>query len=59
MEDKSTLSPGSEEALDLGCTCPEMDNHHGEGMPYPDGRRFWVTQGCPLHAPTEATKEVE
>lgn len=38
--------PGSEAALDLGCTCPVLDNARGKGRG--DGS-FWVTDGCPLH----------
>lgn len=37
-------TPGSNEALDLGCTCAVLDNCHGRG-PGP----FWVTGGCPVH----------
>ena len=47
-------SPGSAEAVKAGCTCPVLDNHHGTGMPYPDGPRFWITAGCPVHDPKEA-----
>lgn len=46
-------NPGSDEAVDLGCICPVLDNAHGVGMPYPDGFRFWVTDGCPLHCPVK------
>jgi len=42
MTDKP--NPGSDEALDQGCSCPVMDNGHGKG-PGP----FWVTVDCPLH----------
>ena len=54
-------NPGSEAALALGCTCPVIDNHYGEGMPYdgpPDaetykaGRAYWISSDCPLHAKT-------
>ena len=46
-------NPGSPEAIILGCTCAVMDNHHGAGVPYPSGPRWWVTGGCPLHDPPE------
>ncbi len=39
-------NPGSVEATDLGCTCPVIDNHFGNGVP---GQGFWITSGCPLH----------
>ena len=42
--------PGSEEALDLGCICAILDNNHGKYAPWqPDG--WWITEGCPVHAP--------
>jgi hypothetical protein len=56
-------SPGSDEALDLGCTCPVLDNAHGKGAQgtwdKPEGEKlFWITWGCPLHAPkTTCTDE--
>lgn len=42
--------PGSDEAIDSGCTCAVMDNHYGAGRGG-DGARFgWYTSGdCPLH----------
>ena len=45
-----TPNPGSEEALDLGCICAILDNNHGKYAPWqPDG--WWITEGCPVHAP--------
>lgn len=44
-------NPGSQAAVEQGCTCAVIDNHHGEGVPHSHGRRFVVTEGCPLHAP--------
>jgi len=41
-------NPGSDEAIKLGCTCPVMDNWHGEKN---DGL-FWYTSDCPVHFPT-------
>lgn len=50
---KSTPNPGSDEALDQGCTCPVLDNGHGKGAyggVLVDGKpQFWVAEGCPLH----------
>lgn len=39
-------NPGSREALALGCRCPVLDNHHGEGMP---GGLFWISGDCSIH----------
>lgn len=41
-------TPGSDEAVTSGCTCPVMDNARGKGLP---GGNFWISEGCPLHAP--------
>jgi hypothetical protein len=44
----SRPNPGSDAALDQGCTCAMLDNNHGKRPPYPpDG--WWITEGCPLH----------
>lgn len=46
-------NPGSDEALAQGCLCPVLDNGHGRTCPYPpDG--WWITAGCPVHAPRAA-----
>ncbi len=47
-------NPGSAEAKQLGCKCPEIDNHYGKGEPSPFHQHkgqpfFWVTATCPLH----------
>jgi hypothetical protein len=45
-----TPSPGSDEAIAQGCSCPAVDNAHGEGHVRSDGtREFWTYHGCPLH----------
>lgn len=44
-------NPGSDEALDAGCTCPVVDNNHGRGSYKGDG--FIITMGCPVHDPDE------
>lgn len=41
-------NPGSNEALDQGCTCPVIDNGYGDPR-YANPRGFWITEGCPLH----------
>lgn len=38
-------APGSDAALQLGCTCPVLDNAHGKRA---DGL-FWISEDCPLH----------
>lgn len=57
----STPAPGSKEAGEQGCTCPVLDNNHGNGDPWPreDGLsplkhpKYWITAGCPLHDLTQ------
>lgn len=50
-------NPGSDAAISLGCLCPVLDNHHGEGIPWnpfpwnENARSWWVSGDCPLHAP--------
>jgi hypothetical protein len=41
-------TPGSDEAIKQGCTCPVMDNHYGKGA-YGDGKVFWYSETCPIH----------
>ena len=57
MEIKKEKIPnaGSDEAVDLGCTCPVMDNEYGKGYMGMENV-FVFTAGCPLHG--EALKEV-
>jgi hypothetical protein len=47
-----TPNPGSDEALDLGCKCPVLDNCHGKFSPIPPAD-WYITVGCPVHFPTE------
>jgi hypothetical protein len=43
-------TPGSEEAIRLGCTCAVIDNHYGKGFLMSDGEaHFWISSDCPLH----------
>lgn len=43
-------NPGSNEAIEMGCRCPVMDNRRGLGIPGPDGQRlFWFAESCRLH----------
>lgn len=45
-------NPGSQEAIDKGCTCPILDNGRGAGV-YRDDKTnepvFWINGDCPLH----------
>lgn len=44
-------NPGSDEALDLGCRCPVLDNANGRGAWGSSGEDavFWINGDCPLH----------
>lgn len=42
----SKPNPGSDEAVKKGCTCPVLDNAHGEGH-FMGG--FAVMEDCPIH----------
>ena len=44
-------NPGSDAALEAGCECPILDNHHGKGCGRDkDGNPlFWVSADCPIH----------
>lgn len=52
-------NPGSPDALQRGCTCAEMDNHHGEGFLMHGKRSFWISTDCHLHNGRSPTVEVE
>ena len=47
-EETKKPSPGSNEAIALGCTCPVMDNNHGLG----ENGAFWISCDCPIHGKT-------
>jgi|WetSurMetagenome_2_1015567.scaffolds.fasta_scaffold400137_3 hypothetical protein len=42
-------NPGSDEAIEQGCACPVLDNHHGKGVSLIGKPLFWVNEECPLH----------
>lgn len=42
--------PGTQAAIECGCTCPVIDNAHGSGYRGQPGM-FVYTEGCPLHSP--------
>lgn len=43
--------PGTQTAIDLGCTCPVLENNYGRGAHVDaDGVVvFWHSEDCPLH----------
>lgn len=51
--ESQTPNPGSDEALDKGCTCPVLDNNHGKGWMGTD--QYVVSFDCPLHNEEDAT----
>lgn len=53
MEQPVIPNPGSEEALAAGCLCAVMDNNHGKWKPWTG--HWWITEGCPVHAPSSPT----
>lgn len=49
MSDPATPpNPGSDAAIDAGCTCPVLDNAHGRGV----NGLYWIAANCPLHGGT-------
>lgn len=42
-------NPGGPDAVANGCSCSAESNHRGEGEPAPNGPRFYVAAGCPVH----------
>ena len=52
----TTPNPGSGEALDMGCTCPVMDNRRGTRFMGYSGV-YAINQTCPVHNPKETTDE--
>ncbi len=50
MSTKTTWpNPGSDAAVQQGCTCPVFDNAKGRG----NGRgEFWINGDCPVHVIT-------
>lgn len=50
-------NPGSNKAIQQGCTCPVWDNHYGQGIPCDNGRLFVMNEGCPLHGKDAKTEK--
>jgi hypothetical protein len=42
-------NPGDPYAVELGCICPVIDNHHGHGEPRNNGVSFVINKKCTLH----------
>lgn len=53
---ETTPNPGSDEAIELGCSCPVIDNGRGRGA---GNGFFWINCGCPLHALYNHTAQKE
>lgn len=49
-------NPGSDEALDQGCSCPVLDNGHGNPELGRTGG-FVYNADCPVHCPKEEPDE--
>lgn len=45
----TTPNPGSDEAIEQGCTCPVYDNARGKGIMGEEDFGFWIDSSCPLH----------
>ena len=57
-------NPGTQEARDLGCSCPVIDNGYGKGwmggVKDDNGETIYVyTIGCPVHAATLRALEAQ
>jgi len=53
MPCRRSRTPGSDEALSIGCRCPQLPNNYGRQPVY--GADLWlITDGCPVHAPRAA-----
>lgn len=52
-EEWKELPPGSDAAISKGCTCPRMDNGHGEGFLWNGKQSWWIAADCPLHGTGE------
>ena len=42
--------PGSDAAVEQGCTCPRYDKQHGAGgWEFAGEMQWWIAEECPLH----------
>lgn len=53
-EVEKTPSPGSQEALNLGCLCAVIDNCYGRGYRFMKGVYVMVAE-CPLHGDNDGS----
>jgi hypothetical protein len=53
-------NPGSAAALQQGCTCPIIDNCHGDGELRQDspGPRFYLDAACSLHGSNDPLRKL-
>lgn len=42
-------NPGSDEALQMGCQCPVLDNRYGKGAYKGKEGEFIISFSCPVH----------
>ncbi len=48
--EKRRMTPGSKDAVAVGCTCPVLDNAHGRGAYQINGVwQFWQSVDCVVH----------
>lgn len=52
---QSKPNPGSDIAVEQGCTCPVLDNERGDDE-LGRIRGFYIAEGCPLHDESEEVK---
>ena len=48
VDKDKTPDPGTKEAIEMGCTCPVMDNEYGRGYMGQEGV-FVHSSACPVH----------
>ena len=51
----SKPNPGSDTAIEQGCTCPVLDNARGNDE-LGRIRGFYIAEGCPLHDESEVNQ---
>ncbi len=60
MHEMKNAPPGSAEAGRRGCTCPVLDNYHGQGLYFDaeaERMMYVINETCPLHCPEEEDEE--
>lgn len=51
-------NPGSDEAVELGCRCPQLDNCRGRMPPHPPNG-WWLSFECTVHAVSAREQNVD